>query len=50
MEVFKEHNNEMHALIGKDFTQSTYNRYEAAFRNVKEFLLFKYKVFGCKPG
>ncbi|MCF2496783.1 site-specific integrase [Dyadobacter chenhuakuii] len=44
MEIFKEHNQEMQALIGKDFTRSTYNRYEAAFRNVKEFLLFKYKV------
>ena len=44
MEIFKEHNHEMQALIGKDFTRSTYNRYEAAFRNVKEFLLFKYKV------
>ncbi|MCE7070517.1 site-specific integrase [Dyadobacter sp. CY327] len=44
MEIFKEHNHEMQALIGKDFTRSTYNRYEAAFRNVKEFLLFKYMV------
>jgi hypothetical protein len=44
LEIFKEHNEEMYALIGKDFTRSTYNRYEAAFRNVREFLLFKYKV------
>jgi hypothetical protein len=44
IEIFKEHNEEMHALIGKDFTRSTYNRYKAALRNVKEFLLFKYKV------
>ncbi|NIJ55173.1 site-specific integrase [Dyadobacter arcticus] len=44
MEIFYEHNKEMFALIGKDFTKSTYNRYEAAFRNVKEFLLFKYKA------
>ncbi|MCE7065812.1 site-specific integrase [Dyadobacter sp. CY326] len=44
MAIFKEHNDEMQALIGKDFTRSTYNRYEAAFRNVKEFLLFKYKA------
>jgi site-specific recombinase XerD len=44
LEIFKEHNDEMQALIGKDFARSTYNRYEAAFRNVKEFLIFKYKV------
>ncbi|MCF0041608.1 site-specific integrase [Dyadobacter fanqingshengii] len=44
LEVFREHNNEMHALIEKDFARSTYNRYEAALRNVEEFLLFKYKV------
>ncbi|WAC12951.1 site-specific integrase [Dyadobacter pollutisoli] len=44
LEIFKEHNDEMQALIGKDFARSTYNRYEAAFRNVKEFLFFKYKV------
>jgi site-specific recombinase XerD len=44
LEVFREHNKEMHALIEKDFARSTYNRYEAALRNVEEFLIFKYKV------
>jgi hypothetical protein len=44
MGIFKEHNDEMLALVGKDFTRGTYNRYEAAMRNVQEFLLYKYKV------
>ncbi|MCE7039557.1 site-specific integrase [Dyadobacter sp. CY312] len=44
LQVFREHNQEMHDLIGKDFARSTYNRYEAALRNVEEFFLFKYKV------
>ncbi|MCF2447600.1 site-specific integrase [Dyadobacter sp. CY345] len=44
MEIFKEHNEEMFALVGKDFAKGTYNRYEAAMRNVQEFLIYKYKV------
>lgn len=44
LEIFREHNKEMHALIDKDFARITYNRYAAALRNVEEFLLFKYKV------
>lgn len=44
MEIFKEHNDEMLALVGKDFARGTYNRYEAAMRNVQEFLIYKYKV------
>ncbi|WP_149243425.1 site-specific integrase [Dyadobacter sp. 32] len=42
--VFSQHNKEMEALVGKDFAKGTYNRYEAALRNVREFLLWKYKV------
>lgn len=44
LEIFKEHNEEMLALVGKDFARGTYNRYEAALRNVQEFLLYKYKL------
>ena len=44
LEIFKEHNEEMLALVGKDFARGTYNRYEAALRNVREFLIYKYKV------
>lgn len=44
LEIFKEHNEEMLALVGKDFARGTYNRYEAAMRNVQEFLIYKYKV------
>ena len=44
IEVFSEHNQEMYALIGKDFARSTYNRYVAALRNVQEFFVHKYKA------
>lgn len=44
LEVFRKHNDEMFALVGRDFTLSTYNRYEAALRNVCEFLQYKHKV------
>ena len=44
IEVFSEHNQEMYALIGKDFARSTYNRYVAALRNVQEFFEHKYKA------
>lgn len=43
-EVFKSHNSEMFALIGKGFSRGTYNRYEAALRNVKLFLQYKHKI------
>ena len=42
--VFRDHNEEMYALVGRDFTLSTYNRYEAALTNVEKFLHYKYKV------
>lgn len=44
LEIFKEHNEEMYALIGKEFAPKTYDRYAAALRNVSEFLKYKYKM------
>lgn len=43
-EVFREHNEQMRELVGKDFAKSTYNRYETALSNLKEFLIHKYKA------
>lgn len=43
-EVFEDHNTEMHALIGNGFTKGTFNRYEAALRNVRMFLKYKHKI------
>lgn len=40
--LFKKHNDEMLGLVGKDFARGTYNRYEAASRNVKSFLNCKF--------
>lgn len=44
LEEFLEHNNEMHALVPKEFAQGTYDRYVTALSHVKEFIFFKYKI------
>jgi integrase len=44
IDVFRKHNEEMFALVGRDFTLSTYDRYEAALRNVLKFLQYKHKA------
>ena len=44
LDIFRIHNEEMRALIGKDYTESTCNRYDAALGNVRQFLRYKYKL------
>ncbi|MCF0070786.1 phage integrase SAM-like domain-containing protein [Dyadobacter sp. CY261] len=44
LDVFREHNDQMLALVGKDYSITTFNRYEAARGNVMKFLLHKLKV------
>lgn len=34
-EMFKEHNEQMRQLVGKDYSKSTYNRYETATGSVR---------------
>lgn len=43
LEEFQIHNDELFALIGKDYTKSTYDRYVTARSHVQEFISFKYK-------
>ncbi|MFZ4724822.1 MAG: site-specific integrase [Paludibacter sp.] len=42
--IFQNHNNEVKALIGKDFAAATYTRYETSLKHTVDFLQWKYKV------
>jgi len=44
MEQFKIHNEQMQALIGRDYAESTLDRYETSYRHTLQFLQDKYKV------
>jgi len=44
MEVFKRHNEQMKALVKKEFSPLTLERYETSFRHTQEFMKWKFKV------
>ena len=44
IEVFKQHNKEIEALIGKDFAKGTVTRYKTVLKYLQEFLQSKYKT------
>lgn len=44
MEVFKEHNEQMKALINLEFSPLTFERYETSFRHTQEFMKWKYQI------
>jgi site-specific recombinase XerD len=44
MEQFKIHNEQIQALIGRDYAKGTLDRYETAYRHTLQFLQDKYKV------
>ena len=44
MEVFKHHNEQMKALVKKEFSPLTLERYETSFRHTQEFMKWKFKV------
>ena len=44
MEQFKQHNEPMKALVGKDYSASTLERYETSYKHTLHFLESKYKV------
>lgn len=44
MEIFKTHNEQMAALVGKEYSAATLERYHTSFRHTQSFLLWKYKV------
>lgn len=43
LEVFREHNDKCHKLIGIDISAATVERYETCFKHTKEFILSVYK-------
>ncbi|MBS1525849.1 MAG: site-specific integrase [Bacteroidetes bacterium] len=42
--IFEEHNKQVKALIGKEYSKGTYDRYETSLKHTKGFLLWKYKA------
>jgi RHS repeat-associated protein len=44
MQIFKQHNDQMRALVGQEYAPGTLERYETSYRHTQNFLLAKYKV------
>ncbi|MFV0472176.1 MAG: site-specific integrase [Paludibacteraceae bacterium] len=42
--IFKQHNEEIKTLVGKDFAKATYIRYETSLNHTINFLKWKYKI------
>lgn len=42
--IFQQHNDEIKALIGKDYAAATHVRYETSLKHTEDFLKWKYKV------
>jgi site-specific recombinase XerD len=42
--IFGEHNKQVKALIGKEYSKGTYDRYETSLKHTKGFLFWKYKA------
>lgn len=44
MDVFRQHNEQMKALVNREFSPRTLERYETSFRHTQEFMKWKYKI------
>jgi site-specific recombinase XerD len=44
IEIFKEHNKKVEALIGKEFTKGTLCRYKTSLKHTQDFLKWKYNL------
>jgi site-specific recombinase XerD len=44
IDIFKLHNEELKALVGREFATATYTRYETSLKHTIAFLNWKYKV------
>ena|SRR3569833_1354298 len=42
VQIFEEHNEQVKALVGKEYAQGTLDRYETSLKHTKSFLLWKY--------
>lgn len=50
LEIFKHHNEQMEALIGKEFARGTFTRYKTACDHVKSFIKWKYNLEDLELG
>jgi site-specific recombinase XerD len=44
VDVFKEHNNQIAALVGTDFAKGTLERYKTSLKHTQDFIKWKYNV------
>lgn len=44
IEIFKDHNRKVEALVGKEYTKGTLTRYETALKHTVDFLKWKYSL------
>jgi len=44
IEVFQQHNDEMKALVGREFSALTLERYETSLRHTQSFMKWKYQI------
>lgn len=44
LEVFQNHNNEMQMLVGKEYSLNTVKKYKTAYKHIKNFLDYKFKI------
>lgn len=44
IEIFKEHNKKVEALLGKEFTKGTLCRYKTSLKHTQDFLKWKYNL------
>jgi len=44
MEVFQNHNDQMAALVGREYAPGTLERYQTSYRHTRSFLQWKYNV------
>ncbi len=42
--IFRQHNDEMKALLGREYARGTLERYETALKHTVEFMQWKYKI------
>jgi hypothetical protein len=44
LEIFADHNQQMEALVGKDFAGGTLERYQTSYNHTKAFMQWQYQV------
>ena len=44
IDIFKDHNQKMEALVGREFSKGTAERYRTSLKHTVEFLQWKYKI------